>query len=65
LAIKVWPEMHENLKRLSQIGGPLLKFKNLKQFLFRTKNYPKNLMRQSLLNTEPYNGKVAGVFKTI
>jgi hypothetical protein len=40
LAIKVWPEMHENLKWLSQIGEPSLKFKNQKQFLFRTKNNP-------------------------
>jgi hypothetical protein len=34
LAIKVWPEMHQKLKWLSQIEATSLQFKNQKRFLF-------------------------------
>jgi hypothetical protein len=37
LAIKVWPEMHQNLKWLSQIEATSLQFKNQKRFLFPTR----------------------------
>jgi hypothetical protein len=40
--------MHQNLKWLSQIEEISLKFKKPEAARIQTRNYPKNLIRQSL-----------------